>query len=491
MQPNRPVYIVPQPAQASFGEESICLADGWRLACEAPGAAGLVEAYAAVLGIPAGAGGRRIRLAAEEMPADAYRIEVSAAEGVVAAGGQAGFLCALQTLRQMLRAGRLPACRIEDRPRLGIRGFHTNLNQQFDRPSVERLLDLAGRMKLNAVVLEYEARFPYDRHARISASNAFSPEDVAGMLAVAGRSGLEAIPLLQSLGHLDYVLCHEEYAHVREEEKVRHQMCPLNPQSFDLFVEMAEEVLAAHPGIRFLHVGGDETRQLGVCPRCAERAGEAGLGGVYGPHMEKVLRWVIDRGLRPIIWDDMLCAHPEALPFIPRETVIMYWEYWSVRDPSPYFVARFDRRGRPAIVHDERWGKEWPLESLPDVQRAVLERFSAPVRLEENLGPAFLERYGGYLGPEFPKFLRAFPYLEYFQDQGFEVLAGPTALGNHELPYGLPNFERFFHNIHAYAGRCRENAKTLGLVTTSWYNYPPELLHHGLVATGQFAWSEA
>jgi hypothetical protein len=490
MPSSKPVYLIPEPVRAEFPGGTLGLREGWSLVCETQAAASLNEAYATTLGISLGASGKRLRLVEADLGPEAYRIELTAEGGAVAAGSEQGFRLALQSLRQMLRAGDLPVCVVEDHPRLGIRGFHTNFQQQTDFASAQRLIESAGRLKLNALLLEYEARFPYRKHQQVRAPNAFSEEEVRDLVAHARSNGLETIPLQQSLGHLDYVLRHDEYAGVREEDQVRDQMCPLNPRSFELFTALAEEVLSLHPDARFLHVGGDETRQLGVCPRCRERAREGGLGSLYGAHMERVLGWVLDRGLRPILWDDMLCAHPEALAYIPRETVIMYWEYWTVDEPSPYFVARFNRKGKPVIVHDARWGKEWPLETLPDVQRGVLNTFSTGVDLETDLGEEFLGRYGKYLGPDFPRFIRPFPYLEYYQDQGFEVLAGPSALGNHEFLFGLPNVERFFRNIHAYAGRCRQNGRTLGLVTTSWYNFPPELLYHGLVATSQFAWAD-
>ncbi len=487
-------HVIPEPERTQFGDTMVPLTAAWALTCETPLAASLVDDYCAVLRLPRLRHGRppdgpRFRLVSADMAAEAYRLAVSPAGGMVSANSEAGFRWALETLRQLRTTDGLPACSIDDAPHLPMRGFHVFLHRQMDFAALNRLLESAARFKLNTVVLEYESRFPYRRHPTVAGADALSHGQVEALTQHAWSLGLEPIALQQSLGHLDYLLARDAYAGRREEDQVRDQMCPLNPDSFALFTELAEDMLALHPGSRFLHVGGDETRHLGACARCQARAAEVGLAGLYGEYMAKVLGWVIRAGLRPIIWDDMLCAHPEALASVPRQTAIMYWDYWTVADPSPYLVARFDRHGRAAIVHDKCWGEEWPLGELTEAQRAVLAHFSAGVPLAEDLGTRFLDRYGAYLGPDFPRRLRAFPYLEYYQDQGFDVIMGPTAMGNHEMPDGLPHFARFYHNVHASATRARQNGRTLGMVTTTWYSFPPEMLVQGLVTTGQFAWS--
>ncbi|MBI3945909.1 MAG: family 20 glycosylhydrolase [Armatimonadetes bacterium] len=489
IQKNWPIFLSPTPARVQPGGGEIDLSDGWRLECQAAPASGLLPEYQAALEIPMEGDGKPVRLVEAEMAPEAYRIEVLAHEATLSAGTERGFRHALRTLRQMGASGRLPLCTIEDAPQMGVRGFHTRIHPQMDAAAVRRLIEIAGRFGLNTLLLEYDAYFPYRRHARVRDRKAFSPEEVAELVGLARRQGIEVVPLQQSLGHLEYLLRHDAYAALREEDTARAQMCPLNPAAFETFVELAEDLLALHPGTRFLHVGADETYHLGACPRCRQRVAEVGRAGLYGAYLEKVLRWVIGRGLRPIIWDDMLCEHPEALDYIPRETVIMYWEYWTMADPSPYFVARFRREKKPVIICDERWGREWPLEPLPEVQRRAMDYFARPVPLPENLGEEFLARYGAYLGPDFPKFIRPFPYLEYYQDQGFDVLAAPAATGTLQKVFGLPHLELFFRNIHAFAARCRENGKSLGMVTTSWYPFPPELLHESVAVTGQFTWS--
>ena len=99
----------------------------------------------------------------------------------------------------------------------------------------------------------------------------------------------------------------------------------------------------------------------------------------------------------------------------------------------------------------------------------------------------FLRVYGGCLGGDLPRYVRAFPYLEHYQERGRRVICGPTCSGNTSHWLDLPDFPRYGHNIRAFAERCGE-ARAEGLVTTAWYNRAPEVLDFGLLATAQATW---
>jgi hypothetical protein len=84
------------------------------------------------------------------------------------------------------------------------------------------------------------------------------------------------------------------------------------------------------------------------------------------------------------------------------------------------------------VVYDERWDSEWEGE-LPGTTRRTLDRFARPVRLDADLTEEYLGVYRGYLGEDFPKYVRAFPYLEYYQERGRVVYGAPNLLGQSQL----------------------------------------------------------
>jgi hypothetical protein len=163
---------------------------------------------------------------------------------------------------------------------------------------------------------------------------------------------------------------------------------------------------------------------------------------------------------------------------------VMYWDYWTTSSPSPLVVARY--ASDHALIYDRGWDGEWKHE-LSDATRSTLDFFGHAVSMESDLSAEFRRVYGKYLGDQLPKFVRAFPYLEYYQDHGRTVIGGPTCSGNTSEWLSLPDFPRYGTNIKAFADRCAE-AKARGVVTTSWYNRPHEVVYFGLLATGQATW---
>jgi hypothetical protein len=210
---------------------------------------------------------------------------------------------------------------------------------------------------------------------------------------------------------------------------------------------------------------------------------------LYGRHIGDAARWLLAQGLRPIVWDDTLCAFPSAFEYLPKDTLVAYWDYIAVADPTPVLIPRMAHvEGAPRVAHDWRWTLRSKRAGVCDVQAEVMRNYSHPTRLKAALGGKFMGEFGRYLGRGFPRWIRALPYLEYYQDRGHDVITSPTGMGNGDSRDGTPNFERFEHNIRTHASRCKSNGKALGMITTAWYNMPPELLYQPIIRTGQCSW---
>jgi hypothetical protein len=477
--------IIPTPKQIEISEETVLLDASWGVA-DRSGIAGLAGVVAEELDIKLAQGEKNVALQADAALAEEeYRVEVAAAGATVAAASRRGFLHALSTLKQLCNGPLLNVARVHDYPRLPMRGMQLMFESfvQMNAKEALGLIESAGKLKLNTVLLEFGDRFPFEKHSAIRSPSSLSRTEVTQMVATCDALGIQPIPLLQSLGHLRYMLKHDEYADIREEHDKPDQMCPTNEKSFRMWTEMAEEVLELFPGCKLMHIGADETRQLGVCPRCKAQAEKTGKASLYLSHINKVCAWLADRGITPIIWDDILCAHPSIMGELHESAWIMYWDYWTTSSPSPIVVIRYDMHG---LYYDKGWKDQWKHE-LSDATRTTLDFFGHPVAMGSEITPEVLRVYGKYFGDQLPKLVRAFPYLEYYQDQGRTVIGGPTCSGNTSDWHGLPDFPRYAANIKAFGDRCIE-AKAQGLVTTAWYNRTPEILYQGLINTAQFSW---
>lgn len=417
---------------------------------------------------------------------EGYSIQINSNDIKVKAKNEKGFFYSLQTLLQLKDGDMIPLVEIEDFPALKIRGLHINFRglRQMDFKEAKKLIETCAKFKLNTILVEYGDRFPFQRHPLIPCSNSLTAKEISQLNKLAKENFIKVIPLLQSFGHLGYVLDHKEYSHLKEGgEGENAQLCPLNPASFELFTELAEEILNLHPEATYFHIGGDETRHLGECFQCKKELAKIGKGGLYVNYINKICQWVKQQGKIPILWDDMPCHYPETLNKLNKEAIIMYWDYWTTQEKSPILVARAAGKG---IVHDKRWDEKWEKE-LPNLEKEILGKFSQPLNLEKDLGENYLFLFRNYLGKDFPKYVTSFPYLKFYQDKRFKVIGAPITMGNTDFQFGLPNYGRFLANIREFSRRCIQE-KAEGILTTAWYNFPLEILYLGLIVTSQFSW---
>lgn len=434
----------------------------------------------------------KLRFFLEESAAEAYRLIINESQVDCHAAQAESYRHALRTLLQLGSNAQMSVGEIDDAPDISVRGFHLNFEsyRRMDTHAALRLVDAAARVKLNTLLVEYGPRFPFSDQPQMRNGLTLSPEDIARLNGTAVDEGIEIIPLQQSLAHLEYLLGHERYAHLRERDGRANMLCPTHEESLPLIKSLMSEVMAQHPASKYFHIGGDEARKIGECPRCRPLVKREGVGPVYGRFMGELARWVLEQGKRPIVWDDTFCAHPEALDFLPKETVIQYWDYIAVDDPTPVLIPRMSHAqdSGPRVAHDWSWFLPGRTTELSEVQRGVMRNYSKAVRMKSSLGKAYMAEFGKYLGDDFPRRIRALPYIEYYQDRGFDVITSPTGMGNGDMKDGTPNFARFERNIATHGRRSKENGRTLGVITTAWYNKPPEMLDRSLIWTAMNTW---
>lgn len=66
------------------------------------------------------------------------------------------------------------------------------------------------------------------------------------------------IPLIQTFGHMEFILKHKQWCHLREVERYPSSMCPSNSESMPLIRSLIKQVVTFHSGIEYLHIGADE-----------------------------------------------------------------------------------------------------------------------------------------------------------------------------------------------------------------------------------------
>ncbi|WP_240647612.1 glycoside hydrolase family 20 zincin-like fold domain-containing protein [Paenibacillus nanensis] len=242
----------------------------------------------------------------------------------------AGLFYGLQTLRQLVEQHRdIPAVTIVDWPDTAIRCMNYDLRQTYSKPErLEAYLAEFARYKTNAVLIEYEDKFPFAAYPElVHPKHALSREQFERLKLAAHEHFIEIIPLQQSFGHLEYVLRHDSYKHLRETEKSIGEICPSQEESYQLITGLLEEMIASHPESRYIHLGCDEVYSLCECDACRERY-EGVRERAFIAFLNRLIAFTAERGKTPIFWHDMLDKCPEEeLRHLDKRSVAMIWIY--------------------------------------------------------------------------------------------------------------------------------------------------------------------
>ncbi len=189
-------------------------------------------------------------------------------------------------------------------------------------------IEQMARWGINLLLVEYEDTFPYAFDMVVRARTAYTPDQIQRLVRTCKDLGVELVPLVQTFGHMEFVLKHPRYADLAQTAGAVSSIDPTLPESRDLVLKMVDELLAAHPEIRWLHLGGDEVWDLGEGERSKARAAEIGKDKLYLEHMMPIIEHVVQKGVRPILWDDMMRPWPaELLAELAPKVDLMPWSY--------------------------------------------------------------------------------------------------------------------------------------------------------------------
>jgi len=139
----------------------------------------------------------------------------------------------------------------------------------YKPPYFFQLFAFFKKISANGVVIEWEDMFPFEgKLAAARNGDAYTMEEVEAILLAAKEMKLEVVPLVQTFGHLEWVLKLKEFAHLREDPRLLNVICFGSDESWALLEDMIDQVAKVHQkhsGMRFFHMGSDEVFQVGVC----------------------------------------------------------------------------------------------------------------------------------------------------------------------------------------------------------------------------------
>ncbi len=319
---------------------------------------------------PCGITVRFVQTASEAYAGERYTVDYKDGVLTVTAADRITLLYGQDTLRQALNAEGIALLQCDDKPTCALRGFHLGLPHLDYFEFAERLFRyVLLPLRYNFIIVEFAGGMHYESHPEIleawiadwkkkeSGGKASSPihnemgargtvlekADIARYLASARKYGLDVIPEVQSLSHVQYLtMAHPEFGEVAEkldreidtrgederpDEAVAHCYCPMADGVYDVMFDLIDEIVEISKPKKYVHLGHDEVYQLGVCPKCRDKT----PAELYYYDLMKLYGHLKEKGLSAMIWSDML--HPEPTTKYACE---------SLRDKMPKDIVYLD-----------------------------------------------------------------------------------------------------------------------------------------------------
>ncbi len=367
---NADIFPIPQKAEYSDEVVAASVFSSYSADAEEGLRAGkiLAEKFLEITGVSmcAAESGSISFITDEDIERDGYALEITDCEAKISASNFRGFVLGAESFIKLTKKDGVRKAEIFDKPFLPFRGVHLFLPAISEMDFAKRLIKyMISPLGYNAVIIEVAGCMQYDSHPEINeavmnaiemnkkglwprfAHDAVAAGTIVPKAAIAElveyirNFGIEVIPEVQSLGHVQFMTqAHPDIAELeddgemrdidtrgedaRPEKFYRHSYCPSNPKSYEILFDLLDEVIEVFKPTEYVHMGHDEVYEIGVCPICKHKD----PAKLYADDVNKIHAYLKERGLRMMIWSDMIqpvtkYMTPAAIDMIPKDILML------------------------------------------------------------------------------------------------------------------------------------------------------------------------
>jgi hypothetical protein len=321
-------------------------------------------------------------------PPERYTLDVTPRAISIGAGSAAGEMDALATLAQLIGQGgsrsSVPCVHVQDQPALAWRFLSDDVSRG-PLPTMEYFTSRIRRLasyKINGYSIYLENIVARPGHETETRADGITKAQLTQLAQICARYHMALVPEQESFAHLSALLSLPKYGDVRENDS-GDLISPAAPQTYAVLRDLFDGEFSGIPGIHLIHIGGDETSELGS-GRSAALVKRLGYPRVYAQHVTRVAQIVKALGARPLMWGDSIRRYPQILREIPKTIVIVPFDYDVERSYDSLLVptqrAGFAQLVAPSTANFDRF--------FPDLQRATgnIGGFVAAAKRHQLLG---------------------------------------------------------------------------------------------------------
>jgi hypothetical protein len=269
---------------------------------------------------------------------EGYVIRVTPSQAIAAGSDQLGTFWAAQTLAQMLQIspdGRLwlPGAIVRDRPAMPFRSVHLLTAKDTLEFQTRLIREVLSPFKIRYVILQMD-KFGWESHPEIrDPDNHVTAEDLRKLIAFAKDYHITYIPLVMSLGHMEWIFRDGANMDIVEDPAHPYAYCPLNERSYELMQDLFDEAFEVFGRPSLFHIGHDEFDMRGEFPK-HEECRKLGKVELYYRDTLRLAEYLRKKGARTMMWGDILAKNGfrERLGELPKDIIIADWRYGDLKE---------------------------------------------------------------------------------------------------------------------------------------------------------------
>lgn len=293
--------------------------------------------------------------------AEAYRLEITPKHIQVRSNGHAGFVYAIQTLRQCKihdeeTTHTFMCTKIQDQPRTAWRSFLLDSGRQYQSTeSIKKYIDMASMLKMNVFHWHLTEglgwRIEIKRYPKLTQTGAFvgkgkeqqgyyTQEEITRLVQYAQERNITIVPEIDMPGHAEAALnAHPELgcfgipAEIPQLGFTQNIFCAGKDSTIQFLKNVLDKVCELFPST-YIHLGGDEAPKgnWDKCPDCQQKINTLGIKNSHNLQLwfaEQMALHLKNKGRKAIFWGDVV--YQDEYP-LPNNVIIQWWNYRRHKD---------------------------------------------------------------------------------------------------------------------------------------------------------------
>ena len=178
----------------------------------------------------------------------------------------------------------------------------------------------------------------------------YTKEELKDINAYCTSIGIELIPCIQTLAHLNAIFRWEDYRPINDVNDILLVGEERTYQLIDNMFKTLRECFSSE----YIHIGMDEAHMLGLGKYLDKHGKKESRFEILRKHLDKVLEIAKAYGFKPMMWSDMffrldnggeyygenLVLSEEVKASVPKDVELVYWDYYHDKKPFYHSMIR-------------------------------------------------------------------------------------------------------------------------------------------------------